>query len=53
VIHKAGILDSGLLLATDDGLFIGSHTVPRKPIESWRDGGSYVIDFTAGQNFGE
>jgi hypothetical protein len=53
VIHNAGILDSGLLLATDDGLFIGSHTVPRKPIESWRDGGSYVIDFTAGQSFGE
>ena len=31
VIHKAGILDSGLLLATGGGLLIGSHTVPRKP----------------------
>jgi hypothetical protein len=30
-IHKAGILDSGfLLLATAGGLFIESHTVPRK-----------------------
>ena len=27
VIHKAGILDSGLLLAIAAGLFIGPHTV--------------------------
>ena len=30
VIHEAGILDSGLLLATAGGLFIGSHTFLRK-----------------------
>ena len=30
VIHEAGILDSGLLLATAGGLFIGSHTFLKK-----------------------
>jgi hypothetical protein len=35
VIDKAGIQDSGLLLATASGVLIGSHTVPRNPVLSF------------------